>query len=119
MQVGVLAPTLNPASQWRRGVKPASVETEVVTVIALSSSHVYQGAAPDGVIHGGAWCRWGACFAEPFIAPRGAGTLAGPAGRPPSSLSPGVRWGVSRRGWGRERSRDMPILAIYPLTRGL
>ena len=60
---------------------------------------------------GGARCRHaragagqgGACGAVEVKAPCGAGAGAGPAGRPPSSLSPGVRWGVSRRGWGRGR----------------
>ena len=59
-QVGVLAPTPIPASLWgRQGVNPASGETEAVALVALPSPHVYQGAAPDGVMHGGARRRGG------------------------------------------------------------
>ena len=91
-------------------MNPASGETEAVALVALPSPHVYQGAAPDDVMHGGARGRGGACGAVEFKAPRGAGAGAGPAGRPPSSLSPGVRWGVSRRGWGRATSHNRVYL---------
>ena len=40
-------------------MNPASGETEAVALVALPSPHVYQGAAPDDVMHGGARGRGG------------------------------------------------------------
>ena len=40
-------------------MNPASGETEAVALVALPSPHVYQGAAPDDVMYGGARGRGG------------------------------------------------------------